>query len=86
MLRSFHFLEATLRAEDGSLVEPADVATLADPVVGPPVALAPGAELRIPLPLHELYDLKRGSEYSLAVTYGDDDARVSAATRFRCPE
>jgi hypothetical protein len=83
-LRSFHFLEMTLRAKDGSVVEPADISTLADHIVGLPVELEPVAELLISVPLHEFYDLKRNVDYSLALTYGDDSARVSAATQLRC--
>ena len=83
VLRSFHFLEMTLRTEDGLAVEPADIATLADHIVGLPIELNPGAELLINVPLHEFYDLKRNQDYSLALTYGDDSARVSAATQVR---
>jgi hypothetical protein len=84
-LRSFHSLKMTLRTKDGSVVEPADVSTFADHIVGLPVELEPGAELLISVPLHEFYDLDRNADYSLALTYGDDNARVSAATQFRCP-
>jgi hypothetical protein len=83
-LRSLHFLEMTLRVEDGSVVEPADIATLADHLVGLPIELIPRAELLIRIPLHEFYDLQRGADYSLALTYGDDSARVSAAAQVRC--
>lgn len=83
-LRSFHFLEMTLRTKKGSVVEPADISTFADHIVGLPVELKPGAELLISVPLHEFYDLKRDADYSLALTYGDDSARVSAATQVRC--
>jgi hypothetical protein len=84
VLRSFHFLEMTLRRKDESVVEPADVATLADHLVGLPVKLEPGAELKIRIPLHEFYDLKGNEDYSLALTYGDDSGRFSAATEVRC--
>jgi hypothetical protein len=83
-LRSFHFLEMTLRTKNGSVVELADISTLADHMVGLPVELEPGAELLISVPLHELYDLERNVDYSLTLTYGDDSARVSAATQVRC--
>ena len=83
-LRSFHFLEMTLRAKDGSVVEPAGIFTRADHLVGLPVELQPGAELVIRIPLHEFYDLKPNADYSLALTYGDDSARVSAAAQVRC--
>jgi hypothetical protein len=83
-LRSFHFLEMTLRTKDGSVVESADIYTIADHMVGLPVELEPGAELLISVPLHEFYDLKRKVDYSLALTYGDDSVRVSAATQVRC--
>ena len=84
VLRSFHFLEMILRTEDGSVVEPADICTLFDHEVELPVELEPGAELRISVPLHEFYDLKRNAEYSLALSYGDHSARVTATTQVRC--
>lgn len=84
VLRSFHFIEMTLRAEDGSVVEPsADIVTRANHEVELPVELEPGAELLISVPLHEFYDLKREADYSLALTYGDASVRVSAATQVR---
>lgn len=85
VLRSFHILDMTLRAKNGSVVAPAGIATLADHIVGLPVELEPGAELVIRIPLHEFYDLERGEDYALALTYGDDSARVSATARVRCP-
>ena len=83
-LRSFGFLEMTLRTKNESVVEPADISTLANHMVGLPVKLEPGAELVINVPLHEFYDLKRNVDYALALTYGDASARVSAATQVRC--
>ena len=84
VLRSFHFLEMILRTKDGSVVVPADIHTLVDHEVGLPVELEPGAELRISIPLHEFYDLKRNVDYSLTLTYGDNSARVSTAIHIRC--
>ena len=84
-LRSFHFLEMTLRAEDGSVVEPAAITTRADHLSGLPIKLAPGAELLIRIPLHEFYALQPGRDYLLAASYGDDSGRVSAATQVRRP-
>jgi len=84
VLRSFHFLEMVLRTKNGDLVEPADISTLADHVVGLPVQLEPGAELIINIPLHEFYDLERNADYSLSLTYGDASAKVSATTQLRC--
>jgi hypothetical protein len=84
VLRSFHFLEMILRRKDRSVVAPADIFTRVNHEVGLPVKLEPGAELRIRIPLHEFYDLKRNVDYSLSLTYGDDSARVSAATEVRC--
>ncbi len=84
VLRSFHFLEMTLHAKDGIVAERADIATLVDHEVGLPVELESGADLVISIPLHEFYDLKRDADYSLALTYGDDTCRVSAAAQVRC--
>jgi hypothetical protein len=85
-LRSFHFLDMILRTKDGSVVEPAeDISTLVDHKVGLPIRLEPGAELLIRVPLDEFYDLDRNADYSLALTYGDDSGRVTAATQVRCP-
>lgn len=86
VLRSFHFLEMILRTKDGSEVAPAGIYTLVDHEVEMPLELEPGAELLISVPLHEFYDLDRNVDYSLALTYGDDKTRVSAATQVRCPE
>lgn len=83
LLRSFDFLRMTLRANDGSVIEPLPIFTRADPVVGLPLTLDPGAELVLPVPLHEFYDLQPGAEYSLALTYGDDNCRVSAEAPVR---
>ena len=84
VLRSFHFLQMTVRGEDGALLEPFGISTRANHEVGLPIELEPRAELILRIPLHEFYELERGSGYSLALTYGDDNARVSAAARFRC--
>jgi hypothetical protein len=65
------------------VVAPADIYTLFDHEVELPVELEPGDELRISIPLHEFYDLKRNVDYSLALTYGDDSARVSATALLR---
>jgi len=83
-LRSFHFLDMILRTRDGSVVVPEDIYTLVDHKVGLPIRLEPGAELLIRVPLHEFYDLDRNADYSLALTYGDDSGRVTAATQVRC--
>jgi hypothetical protein len=83
-LRSFHFLEMTLRTQDGAVVDPADISTLADHRVGLPVTLQPGAALLIKVPLHEFYDLKRNVEYWLVLTYGDESGKFTAATEVRC--
>jgi hypothetical protein len=84
VLRSFHVLEMTLRTDDEAVVEPTNIATRVDHIVGLPVELKPGADLDLGIPLHEFYDLKRETSYSLELTYGDDRARFSAATRFMC--
>jgi len=84
VLRSFHFLEMIVRTSDGSVVAPADIYTRVNHEVGLPVVLEPGAELPISIPLHEFYDLQPNVEYSLALTYGDNSLRVSAATQVRC--
>jgi hypothetical protein len=85
VLRSFHFLQMTLRADDGATVQAAGLFTRANHLVGLPIKLEPGEELVIPIPLHEFYDLDADKDYSLDVTYGDDSVRVSASARVRCP-
>ena len=84
VLRSFHFLEMNLHTQNGSIVGPAGIFTLADHLVGLPIPLEPGAELAISIPLHEFYDLEPDVDYSLSLTYGDVGARVSATTQIRC--
>jgi hypothetical protein len=84
VLLSFHFLDMTVHSSDGSVLGRTGIATLADHIVGRPIELDPGAELHIAVPLHEFYDLEAGADYWLALTYGDDDVRVSATASFRC--
>jgi hypothetical protein len=84
-LQSFHFLEMKLTIAGGMLVNPHQIATRANHVVGLPLELKPGAELKIPIPLHEFYDLKSGTTYSLELTYGDKDLKVSAQSQFQSP-
>ena len=84
VLRSFHFLEMDLRTMNGSVVEPEEIFTLADHVVGLPVQLKPGAGLVISIPLHEFYHLKRDTDYSLSLTYGDANAQVFATAQVHC--
>ena len=83
VLRSFHFLEMTLRAEGEPVAGSPDAVTRADHLVGLPVLLRPGAELVVRIPLNEFYELRRDANYSLALTYGDATVRVSATAQFR---
>jgi hypothetical protein len=86
VLLSFHFLEMKLFTPDGTLVACNPIATLADHIVHLPLELKPGTELRIiSIPLHEFYDLKSLSNYSLELTYGDNNLKVYAKNQFQYP-
>lgn len=85
VLQSFHFLKMKLSREDGTVVEPRNVATRANHDVELPLELKPGAELKISIPLDEFYDLKSGIRYSIELSYGDDELRVSAKSQFQYP-
>lgn len=85
VLRSFDILALDVRDSNGTAVASRDVVTLANHVAGVPIELKPGAAMELPVPLHELYHLTPGTDYSVAMTYGDEQAKVSAATSFRCP-
>jgi hypothetical protein len=82
VLLSFHFLDMTLTTADGMPFERRGIATRADHDVEPAVELKPDDGLTIPIPLHEFFDLEGGVAYSLALTYGDDQARVHAGVEF----
>lgn len=85
VLRSYGFLEVSLRSAEGTPVDPAPVHARAGHLAGLPRQLAPGDELDIAVPVHELYVLQAGKEYDLSLTYGDDAGRYSAATRVWAP-
>jgi len=85
VLLSFHFLEMILTREDRIPVELSGIATRADHIGEPPVALRPHAVLTISIPLHEFYDLERDVNYSLELTYGDNNLKVHAKTHFQYP-
>jgi|SRR5215471_625148 len=82
VLLSFHFLEMTLTREDGIPVNSCGIATRADHIGEPPVALKPHDVLTISVPLHEYYDLVGGVQYSLELTYRDDKLRVHPKSQF----
>jgi hypothetical protein len=84
VLRSFRYLEMELRTSSGTLVEPAAISTLADHRIGLPVKLQPGAELVVPIPLHEFYDLERDVEYSLSLAFGDAGTELFASAQVQC--
>ncbi|HEX4707782.1 MAG TPA: hypothetical protein VH229_08625 [Candidatus Udaeobacter sp.] len=85
VLLSFHFLEMILTREDGIPVESSGIAMRADHIGEPPVALRPHAVLTISIPLHEFYDLESRVNYSLELTYGDNNLKVHAKTQFQYP-
>lgn len=85
VLISFHFLVMKLVAQDGTPVEPRNIVTRADHDVELPLELKPSAQLTISIPLDEFFDLKRGLNYSLELTYGDRNLAVHAKGQFQCP-
>lgn len=82
VLLSFHFLEMTLTGTDASPAQNTGIATRADHIAEPPLALKPSDALTISIPLHEFYELQRGVKYSLELTYGDSTLSVHAGREF----
>ena len=77
LLMSYGFLTVTVTDdEDGRPVEKQPVETWVTPVLRPPVSLAPGATLDVPLPLGPFFPLSGGT-YRVAAEFGDANLKVS---------
>ena len=83
VMLSFHFLEMALTREDGIPVDSTGIATRANHIEEPPVALKPSDALTISIPLQEFYHLERDVKYSLELTYGDNNLKVHAKSQFQ---
>jgi hypothetical protein len=84
VLLSFHFLEMKLCETGGGLVNRnPSIGTNADHIVKLPVDLKPSDELKIIIPIHEYYKLDNDKNYTLELTYGDNDLKVHAITQFQ---
>ena len=82
VLLSFHFLSLNLLTAQGDTVKRNPIIARADHLVPLPLELQPESALTIRIPLHEFFDLKRGTDYLLQVAYGDHDQKVRAETNF----
>ena len=77
LLMSYGFLTVAVADEEGRPVERQPVETWATPVLRPPVSLAPGETLDVPIPLGPFFALPPGGTYRVSVTFGADEQKVS---------
>jgi len=85
VLLSFGYLALVVSDEAGDAVEPEPVQPWATPVLRPPLVLAPGDAVAVPLPLVPFFPLAAGVTYRVAVDYGTAPARVHAEGTITAP-
>ena len=78
MLISFGYLSMTVTDEVGKEVPQQAIPTWATPALQPPLALRTGDEFEVVIPIGNFYHLESGKTYQVAVTYGDQELKVSA--------
>ena len=78
LLMSFGFLAVSVAEESGADVAMQSISTWATPVLRPPVSLAPGESVEVPIPIGRFFPLEPGGKYVVSIEYGDADQRVSA--------
>jgi hypothetical protein len=78
LLMSFGFLAVSVAEESGADVAMASISTWATPILRPPVSLAPGESVDVPIPIGRFFPLEPGGKYVVSIEYGDADQRVWA--------
>jgi hypothetical protein len=78
LLMSFGFLAVSVAEESGADVAMQSISTWATPILRPPVSLAPGESVEVPIPIGRFFPLEPGGKYVVSIDYGDADLRVSA--------
>ncbi len=78
LLMSYGFLAVSVADESGGDVAMQSISTWATPILRPPVALAPGESVEVPIPIGRFFPLEPGRKYVVTTEYGDADLRVSA--------
>ena len=85
MLISYGFLSISVTDEEGNEVPQDAIQTWATPVLRPRIELEPGNSFDVTIPIGDFYKLESGQSYMVALTYGDQNLKVSARTRVQCP-
>ena len=82
LLMSYGYLTVSVTDEDGKPVEKQPVETWVTPILNPPVTLAPGETLDVPIPLGPFFTLVPGRTYRVSAEYGDKALKVSGEGTF----
>jgi hypothetical protein len=80
-LQSFHILRITILDENQEELSQQEIITMADHVFRQ-IALEPGQELSLSIPLHEFYRLDSGVRYTIVIQYGRDQIKAQVKTTF----
>ena len=78
MLISYGFLSISVTDEEGKGVPQDAIQTWATPVLRPNIELEPGDSFEVTIPIGDFYKLESGKAYSVEITYGDRNLKVSA--------
>jgi len=82
VLQSFHILKMTVIDENNKELNQNAIMTLADHVFRN-IDINKGQVLNLAIPLHEFYNLEKGTEYTLTVQYGRDKIDAYVETMFK---
>jgi hypothetical protein len=85
LLISFGYLSMSVTDEAGEELQQQAIQTWATPALRPPLDLEPGDSFEVAIPIGNFYQLESGKAYRVALTYGDQDQKISAGTRVIVP-
>ena len=85
LLLSFGYLSMSVTDEAGKELQQQVIQTWATPALRPPLELEPGDSFEVAIPIGHFYQLMSRKAYGVALTYGDQNLRVSARTRVNVP-
>jgi len=85
LLMSFGYLSMLVTDEARRELPQLVIPTSATPALRPPLELGPGDSFEVAIPIGSFYQLESKKAYRVAIEYGDQKLKVSAATRVIVP-
>jgi len=85
LLISFHYLSISVIDEMGQELPQQGPQPWATPVLRPKLELGPGDSFELAIPIGNFYQLASKKSFLVALSYGDQDLKVTAQTRVTVP-